>query len=237
MSDTYWDPQLETLPVERRRRLQDHRLRWQVRRCWDGSPFYRARLEAAGLDSASFGGLADLARIPLLRLGDLPGGDGPDEPSRDWTVAPEAWWHERERSDDGLVRVLTDGDLTHRAHLAARARWAAGVRPGRSLAAMASSGPAAGALAVPNVAPTVAHPCGEADGVHWADDHFLVETVDPATGETVDPGGTGAVVVTDLTREGSPLLRFWAGLEASLIKEPCPCGRTSARSTQLRLLK
>ncbi len=230
MSDRYWDAQLETLPTDRRRLLQDHRLRWQVRRCWDGSPFYRARLEAAGLDPATFGGLADLPRIPILRLDDLPRGNSADEPSRDWTVAPEAWWQEREGLGGGLVRVLTDGDVTHRAHLSARALWAAGVRPGRSLTAMAPETPAPGALSIPSVAPTVAYACGEAEGVHWADDHFLVETVNPTT------GGVGVVVVTDLTREGSPLLRFRTGLEASLVDAACPCGRASARSPFVRPL-
>src|SRR5262245_34353858 len=90
MDERYWDPRLETLPVERRRLLQDHRLRWQGPRCWDGSPFYRARLEAAGINPATFNGLRDLGKIPILRPGDLPGG-GVDGPSRDWTVAPEAW--------------------------------------------------------------------------------------------------------------------------------------------------
>lgn len=236
MSDRYWDAQIETLSTDRRRLLRDHRLRWQVRRCWDGSPFYRARLEAAGLDPATFGGLADLPRIPILRLGDLPLGNSADDLSPDWTVAPREWWQEWERLGGGLVRVLTDGDVTHRAHLAARALWAAGVRPGRSLTAMAPETPAPGALAIPSVAPTVAYGCGEAEGVHWADDHFLVETVDPTTGTAVETGEIGVLLVTDLAREGSPLLRFWTGLEASLTDEACPCGRTSARSPFVRPL-
>lgn len=236
MSDRYWDPRVETLPAERRRLLQDHRLRWQVRRCRDGSPFYHARLETAGLDPSTFGGLADLSALPILRLNELPRGDGAHEPSRDWTVAPEAWWQERERSDDGLVRVLTDGDVTQRAHLAARALWAAGVRPGRSLVAMSAEVPPLDALALPNVAPTVAYACGEAEGVHWADDQFLIEIVEPETGQAAEPGGVGAVVVTDLAREGSPLIRFWTGLEAALVDEPCRCGRTSARSPFVRPL-
>jgi hypothetical protein len=236
MDERYWDAQLETLPVERRRLLQDHRLRWQVRRCWDGSPFYRARLEAAGLDPSTFGGLADLARIPILRLGELPRSSGADEPSRAWTVAPDVWWQEHERTDDALVRVLTDGDVTQRAHLAARALWAAGVRPGHALSAMAREAPPAGALAIPNVAPSVAYTCGESEGVHWSDDHFLVEIVDRVTGLAVGPGEPGGVVITDLAREGSPLIRFWTGMEGALIEEPCPCGRTSARSPFVRPL-
>jgi hypothetical protein len=236
MSDSYWDPQLETLPVERRRLLRDHRLRWQVRRCWDGSPFYRARLEAAGIDPASFDGLAHLHRIPILRPEDLPRPGGADDPSMAWTVAPKAWWQERERPVDGLVRILTDGDVTHRAHLAARAQWASGIRPGRDLSLMSAEPPAPGALAIPVVAPTVAYLCGRTEAVHWSDDHFLIEIVDPGNDTPVRAGATGAVVVTEVAREGTPLIRVRTGLEASLIDEPCPCGRTSARSPFVRPL-
>jgi phenylacetate-coenzyme A ligase PaaK-like adenylate-forming protein len=236
MDERYWDPRLETLPTERRRLLQDHRLRWQVRRCWDGSPFYRARLEAAGLDPATFGGLADLARIPILRREDMPTGAHPDDAVDAWAVAPKPWRQDVESFEGGLRRVLTDGDVTHRAHLAARALWAAGVRPGRSLSAMAGQHPSSNALMVENVAPVAAYACGETAGFHWSDDHFLVEIVDPAGQQAVESGGTGALVITDLVREGSPLIRFWTGLEASLTTEPCPCGRTSARSTVVRPL-
>ena len=236
MSEKYWDAQLETLPIERRRLLQDHRLRWQVRRCWDGSPFYRARLEAAGIDPVTFHGLADLQRIPILRHSDLPSPDRHGDPSPEWTIAPEVWWQDREYSDVGLTRILTDGDVTQRAHLAARARWAAGIRPVRSLSAMAAEEPPPRALAIPGVAPSIAYPCGESEGVHWSDDHFLIEIVDPDPGRSTSPGERGAVVVTDLAREESPLLRYWTDLEANLFDEPCACGRTSARSTVIRPL-
>jgi hypothetical protein len=101
----------------------------------------------------------------------------------------------------------------------------------------AEEGAGAGcALARWHVAPTVAYTCGDSDGIHWSDDHFLVEVVDPSTLQAVAPGQPGAVLLTDLTREGSPLLRFWTGLGAALIEEPCPCGRTSARSPSVRPL-
>ena len=298
MSERYWDPQLETLPVERRRLLRDHRLRWQVRRCWDGSPFYRARLESAGLDPATFGGLADLARVPVLRVEDLPKGPDADEPDPSWTVAPGDWRRDSAREGPRVARMLTDGDIIHQMDIAARALWAAGGRPGHTLvldgigdgdevtdlivgaaarigmglsrvSADASVGagervratfheaeqltaalvwrfvwPPPGedreqagcALVMWYVAPTVAYSCGESEGVHWADDHLLVEIVDPATEQAVDPGEPGALVLSDLTREGSPLLRYWSGLEATLIEEPCACGRTSIRSTVIRPL-
>jgi phenylacetate-coenzyme A ligase PaaK-like adenylate-forming protein len=236
MTRTFWDEKLETLPVERRQILRDHRLRWQIRRSWDGSPFYRARLSAAGLDPSSFDGLVDLQRIPVLRPADLPPADGLGNASTEWTVAPTDWWRETETTLSLGPRILTDGDLTHRAHLAARANWAAGVRPGAALAALAAMPPGETTVGHADIAPVLGYACGEAPGFHWADDHFLIETVDPDSEQTVPAGTPGVVVVTDLTREGSPLIRFWSGLETVLIDEPCPCGRTAMRASWVRLL-
>ena len=232
----YWDAQIETLPVERRTILQDHRLHWQVRRCWDGSPFYRARFESVGLTPATFRGLADLSRIPILRTGELPHGESADRPSREWTVAPDSWWQEIEAYDRSNVRVLTDGDVVQRAHQAARAIWAAGDRPGRTLAALEGRSLGTSALAIAPMGPAVAYACLEGAGYHWSDDQFLVEIVRPSDELPAEPGERGALVLTDLSREGSPLIRFWTGLEADLIQEPCACGRTSSRSTTIRPL-
>ena len=123
MSQPFWDVQLETLPPERRRLLREHRLHWQLGRCWDGSPFYRARLEAAGLNppilAASRTGLA--CRSCRRRS---------CRPTADWAVAPESWWHHLDEVPGDPGRVVTDGDAIQQADLAARALWAAGVRPG-----------------------------------------------------------------------------------------------------------
>src|SRR5262245_45064347 len=128
MSQCCWDPQLETLAPERRRLLQEHRLHWQLRRCWDGSPFYRARLEQAGIDPATFAGLEDWRRLPELRAEVLP-------ELRDWAVAPESWWERVDQVPGHPARVVTDGDAIHLADLAARALWAAGARPGQTFQA------------------------------------------------------------------------------------------------------
>src|SRR3954468_1324090 len=103
MSQRYWDERLETLPAERRALLREHRLHWQLRRCWDGSPFYRARLEAAGLDPSTFSGTDDWTRLPTLRDTDLP-------VTPDWAVAPEVWWDHLDAIPGHPQRVVTDGD-------------------------------------------------------------------------------------------------------------------------------
>jgi phenylacetate-CoA ligase len=61
------------------------------------------------------------------------------------------------------------------------------------------------------------------------EDHFLVELVDPVTGEPRPAGCDGELVFTTLTKEALPLLRYRTGDIASLKLEPCACGRTLAR--------
>jgi hypothetical protein len=91
-------------------------------------------------------------------------------------------------------------------------------------------------LALPFVGPTIAYMCAEFGRLHWLDEHYLIEAVDPESGAEVPPELPGALVLTDLIREGSPLLRHWTGLEAVVVFEPCPCGRTSAWSPFVRPL-
>jgi len=78
--------------------------------------------------------------------------------------------------------------------------------------------------------PTFAAECTEKAGLHWAEDHYLIEILDPETKEPLPPGKPGALVITHLTREGSPMVRYWTNDIAVLDVEPCACGRTHARS-------
>lgn len=80
------------------------------------------------------------------------------------------------------------------------------------------------------IAPTFASECTEKTGLHWAEDHFLVEVVHPETKEPLPEGEVGVLVITHLTREATPMLRYWTNDHARLVTEPCACGRTHARS-------
>jgi phenylacetate-CoA ligase len=71
------------------------------------------------------------------------------------------------------------------------------------------------------------------DGLHVQEDHFLVEVIDPDDGTPVPPGTVGELVFTTLTKEALPLIRYRTGDLGAIIEEPCRCGRTSARLTQL----
>jgi phenylacetate-CoA ligase len=83
--------------------------------------------------------------------------------------------------------------------------------------------------------PGVAAECLDArDGLHVQEDHFLVEVIDPETGEPVGEGTDGELVFTTLAKEAQPLIRYRTGDIGSISTEPCTCGRTMARITALR---
>ena len=77
--------------------------------------------------------------------------------------------------------------------------------------------------------PGVAGECLEKAGMHVNEDHFLIEIVDPATGEPLADGDEGELVITTLAKEASPMIRFRTGDITRIIPEPCPCGRTMRR--------
>jgi phenylacetate-CoA ligase len=85
------------------------------------------------------------------------------------------------------------------------------------------------------VGPGVSAECLEArDGAHVQEDHFLIEVVDPESGEPLPPGREGELVLTTLTKQALPLLRYRTGDVSSLALEPCQCARTTARMARVR---
>ncbi len=81
--------------------------------------------------------------------------------------------------------------------------------------------------------PGIAGECLERNGLHVNEDHFLVEVVDPTTLRRVRPGEPGELVLTTLTKEAFPLVRYRTRDLTALIPEPCPCGRTTVRMRRL----
>jgi phenylacetate-CoA ligase len=71
--------------------------------------------------------------------------------------------------------------------------------------------------------------CEEKDGLHWAEDHILVEVLDPATLDPVAEGERGELVLTTLRKAARPMIRFRTGDIVSFTSAPCRCGRTSIR--------
>lgn len=77
------------------------------------------------------------------------------------------------------------------------------------------------------IGPGMAMECLEGrNGMHIFEDHFIVETINPQTGEALKEGEEGELVFTSLTKEAFPLIRYRSGDISRLITEPCRCGRT-----------
>lgn len=78
--------------------------------------------------------------------------------------------------------------------------------------------------------PGVACECDHArEGLHGWEDHFLFEIIDPETAETLPMGETGELVITTLTKEALPIIRYRTRDITRLTDEPCGCGRTHLR--------
>ena len=77
--------------------------------------------------------------------------------------------------------------------------------------------------------PGVSIECSEHNGLHIAEDHFLVETINPDTGEVMPVGEEGELVFTTLTKKGMPMLRYRTRDISKIMTEKCSCGRTHAR--------
>ena len=83
--------------------------------------------------------------------------------------------------------------------------------------------------------PGVSTDCDQHDGLHLWEDHFLMEILDPTTLEPVEPEEEGEIVLTTLTKEGMPLLRYRTRDIAKIYdQEVCDCGRTHVKHTTIK---
>jgi len=84
------------------------------------------------------------------------------------------------------------------------------------------------------IGPGVGYEClEEKRGMHISEDHFIVETIDPKTGEVLPAGEEGELVFTTITKEAIPLIRYRTRDITSLITAPCKCGRSSVRMNKV----
>lgn len=84
------------------------------------------------------------------------------------------------------------------------------------------------------IGPGVANECPEKAGLHIFADHFLPEIINPETGEHVAEGEDGELVITTLTKEALPLIRYKTGDIVSINYETCACGRTLPRISKIK---
>jgi phenylacetate-CoA ligase len=324
----YWDEATETVSRDELAARQLAGLRWQVGRCWERSPFYRERLEAAGVHPEDVRSLEDVRRIPVVTKQQLRDEQRAHPPFGRYAVAERETWRELHPSSGStgwpVNTIWSAGDVERIADFTARTMWSFGTRPddvvqnafsiGLWVAGMAvhyacqrigcfqvpigatntekqleyfERPGATVLLATPSyglylaerlrergiapeslplrrgcfggeagtendatrakleaglgidaydyyglaeVGPTFASECEAKAGLHWAEDHHLIEVLYPNTREPVRPGELGVLVITHLTREATPMLRYWTNDIARVIADPCACGRTHARS-------
>jgi phenylacetate-CoA ligase len=79
------------------------------------------------------------------------------------------------------------------------------------------------------IGPGVAIECGCRQGLHIAEDHFIAEIIDPQSGKVLDDGSTGEMVITTISKEALPLIRYRTRDLTAIDRNICDCGRTHAR--------
>jgi len=135
----WYEPEIQTMPLERVRALQAERLARQLDRVWNGPvPFFRRKLEAAGLRRADLRGLDDLAVIPTTLKAELRESEAEHPPFGDYRGAPvgQAVRLGASTGTSGRPTLIlwTRKDLEVDHAASARGRWRWGLRPGMSLA-------------------------------------------------------------------------------------------------------
>jgi phenylacetate-CoA ligase len=133
----YFDERIETMPPAWTRRLEEERLAEQVSRCYDRSPFYRHKLEDAGVRPEHVERLEDLAGLPFTTKEELRASQAESPPYGDY-VCVDGIEIVRMHLSSGttgkpLVMPYTERDVATSAEVGARAFWAAGVRPDDTL--------------------------------------------------------------------------------------------------------
>jgi phenylacetate-CoA ligase len=79
------------------------------------------------------------------------------------------------------------------------------------------------------IGPGVSNSCKESKDLHIFEDHFYPEIIDPKTGEVLEDGQRGELVITTLTKQALPIIRYRTGDITSITRVPCKCGRTLCR--------
>ncbi len=324
--DKYYQPEIETAPVEDIKKIQLERLQEQVKHVYANVPYYREKMDKAGVKPEDIKELADIAKLPFNYKQDLrdtyPYGMFA-VPLKD-VVRLHA---SSGTTGKQVVAGYTEGDLEIWSESVARALTAAGCTSedvvhvsygyGLFTGGLGADGGALklGAVAVPVssgntkrqvnilkdfgstilcctpsyalhiaevlyemgytkddislkagvfgaepwtnemrhqiedmlgikaydiyglteiIGPGVAFECKEQTGMHVNEDHFLVEVIDPDTGEVLGEDVQGEIVFTCLTRKAFPLLRYRTRDIGVITRKPCSCGRTLIKMTKPR---
>jgi phenylacetate-CoA ligase len=83
------------------------------------------------------------------------------------------------------------------------------------------------------VGPGVGIECAHQQGLHLFEDHFYPEIIDPESGQVLPEGAEGELVLTTLSKQAMPMIRYRTRDVTALVAEPCPCGRTLRRMRRI----
>lgn len=141
----FWSERLETMSPDELRAVQDAKLRAAVRFAYECVPFYRRRLDRAGIDPGDVRSVDDLAHLPVTTRQEMAEDVAAHPPWGTYTSVDDAVWAERgwqvfaTSGTTGLPRVFryTAFDRVAWSWIGARAMWAMGFRPGRDSAMLA----------------------------------------------------------------------------------------------------
>lgn len=320
--------EIETLPRPQLERLQLKRVRWQIKRCYRESEFYREKFKRANVRPSDIRSLNDIRKIPVIRKDELRDEQLRYPPFGRYVLCPQDDWSELHPSTgttgSPVNTIWSKSDCEYITEVTARTMWSFGVRPSDIIQNGFSYGlwvaglsvhygaKKIGAFIVPvgatmterhidyllhskstvllstpslalyiaekmrektvrpedtklriggfggeagtetpatrhkieeglgidaydyyglaEIGPTFASECTEKAGLHWSEDQHLVEVVDPDTLEPLGPGETGVLVITHLTKEATPMIRYFTNDYAKVELNKCACGRTHARS-------
>lgn len=324
----YYEPEVETMNREKLETLQLRRLKHQLKRCYQGSEFYKEKFKEAGIKPDDIRTLDDVGHLPFVTKLELREEQQAHPPFGRFTVAPSETWGELHPSTGTtgipVNTIWSHGDVKQISKWTARTMWTFGVRPGDIIqngfsyglwvAGMSTHYGARelGCFVIPigaamterqidyllnpgstvllstpsyalhiaerlkqrgispediplrigcfggeggtevhatrekiekglgieafdyfglaEIGPTIASECSEKAGIHWVEDYLLIEIIHPETKKPCDPGEVGVLVITHLTKEATPMIRYWTNDLAKLDKRKCKCGRTHARS-------
>ncbi len=321
----YYQPEIETMPLDKIRALQSERLVKQVKHVWDNVPYYRRKMEEAGVAPGDIKGIEDLHKLPFLSKSDL------RDAYPNGLLAVPLDRCVRIHSTSGttgrrVIAFYTQNDLDLWSDCCARALVAAGAsnkdvcqvsygyglftggsglndgshklgcltlpmssgNTDRQLQFMIDLGatvlcctPSYAAYLAESInerglrdqiklkagifgaeawseemrrdieakmgikaydiyglteisGPGVAFECEAQAGMHINEDHFIVEIIDPDTGEVLPEGAQGELVFTSIDKEAFPLLRYRTRDICVLTREKCSCGRTFVRMCKPR---
>jgi len=325
----FYEPSIETMSREEIQGLQEKRLRWQLKRCYENSAFYQEKFNKAGVRPEDVKSISDITKFPVVTKQELREEQEKYPPYGRYTVSPPEDWREIHPTTGTtgaqVYNIWAEKDVNNITHWTARTLWNFGVRPGDIIqnafsyglwvAGMSSHYAARelGCLVVPTgatpadrqieyfmstratvllatpslalylgerlaerrvspeslalrigcfggepgasvastrkkiesslgikafdyyglaeIGPTCASECTKKAGIHWVEDHVLVELVNPRTMEWCKPDEAGVLVMTHLTKEATPMIRYWTNDVAKLDVEKCACGRTHAKSS------